>query len=184
LETKLKQRAIGAIVLTCLAIIILPMLLDGTPEDRERVLAEFPEPPMITLDELSVQDIERRIRQDEIESTARLPKIIEDTESEKNDAISFKLDTNQLPISWSLQLGSFQNEDNARALREKLRESDYRSYILEADTETGKMLRVLVGPVLDKSVLEDTAVRIKETFGLEGRIIRYNILDDKNQIGG
>ena len=57
METKLKQRAIGAIVLTCLAIILLPMLLDGSPEDRERVLAEFPEPPMVTLTELSVEDI-------------------------------------------------------------------------------------------------------------------------------
>jgi DedD protein len=170
LETKLKQRAIGAIVLTCLAIILLPMLLDGSPEDRERVLAEFPEPPMVTLTELSVEDIERRMQQGANASAAKLPKML--------------VDANQLPISWSLQLGSFENADNARALREKLRAANYRTYIIEADTETGKTLRVLVGPMLDKSVLEQTASEIETVFGLKGRILRYNIQDDKGQIGG
>lgn len=184
METKLKQRAIGAIVLTCLAIIILPMLLDGSPEDRERVLAEFPEPPMISLKELSVKDIERRMQQGEIESAAKLPKLVEDPESDKNDAEAFKLDANQLPISWSLQLGSFENADNAKALRAKLRAANYRTYIIEAETENGKTLRVLVGPVLDKGVLEETAIKIKNDFDLEGRIVRYNILDDKGQVGG
>ncbi|MFT6433863.1 MAG: DedD protein [Candidatus Azotimanducaceae bacterium] len=184
METKLKQRAIGAIVLTCLAIIILPMLLDGSPEDRERVLAEIPAPPMITLKELSVEDIERRMQQDEIESEAQLPKFVEDVESDKNEAEVFKLDANQLPISWSLQLGSFRNAENARVLRQKLRENDYRSYIIEADTETGRTLRVLVGPMLDRVALEETAVQIKRIFNIEGRIVRYNILDDKGQIGG
>ncbi|MDG1836654.1 MAG: hypothetical protein P8J22_14225, partial [Pseudomonadales bacterium] len=72
----MKQRAIGAIVLTCLAIILLPMLLDGSPEDRERVLAEFPEPPMVTLTELSVEDIERRMQQGANASAAKLPKML------------------------------------------------------------------------------------------------------------
>ncbi len=184
METKLKQRAIGAIVLTCLAIILLPMLLDGSPEDRERVLAEFPEPPMVTLTELSVEDIERRMQQGANASAAKLPKMLVDNNSEKNDAEAFKLDANQLPISWSLQLGSFENADNARALREKLRAANYRTYIIEADTETGKTLRVLVGPMLDKSVLEQTATKIESVFGLKGRILRYNIQDDKGQIGG
>ena len=180
----MKQRAIGAIVLTCLAIIILPMLLDGSPEDRQRVLAEFPEPPMIALKELSVKDIERRMQQDEIESAAKLPKLVVDTKSDKDEAESFKLDINQLPISWSLQLGSFENADNAKALREKLRAANYRTYIIEAETEVGKTLRVLVGPMLDKGVLEETARSIQKTFELEGRIVRYNIQDDKGQIGG
>jgi len=104
--------------------------------------------------------------------------------SEKNDAEAFKLDANQLPISWSLQLGSFENADNARALREKLRAANYRTYIIEVGTETGKTLRVLVGPMLDKSVLEQTASEIETVFGLKGRILRYNIQDDKGQIGG
>ena len=184
METKLKQRAIGAIVLTCLAIIILPMLLDGSPEDRKRVLAAFPEPPMITLKELSIEDLERRMQQDELESSAKLPTFVEDLESDKNDTEAFKLDVNQLPISWSLQLGSFQNADNAKALRQKLRESDYRSYIIEAGTDQGKTLRVLVGPMLDRGKLEEIAIQIKKAFDIEGRIVRYNLLDDKGQLGG
>jgi len=41
-----------------------------------------------------------------------------------------------------------------------------------------------VGPMLDKSVLEQTATKIESVFGLKGRILRYNIQDDKGQIGG
>ncbi len=184
METKLKQRAIGAIVLTCLAIILLPMLLDGSPEDRERVLAAFPEPPMVTLTELSVEDIERRMQQGANASAAKLPKVLEDKTSDENDAEAFKLDANQLPISWSLHLGSFENADNARALRKKLRAANHRTYIIEAKTESGRTLRVLVGPMLDKNMLEQAATTIAENFGIRGRIVRYDIKDDKGQVGG
>ena len=83
-----------------------------------------------------------------------------------------------------MQLCSFEYADKSRALRAKLLAANYRTYIIEAETENGKTLRVLVGPMLDKDALEQTATEIEAGFGLQGRILRYNIQDDKGQIGG
>ena len=53
---------VGAGVLTTLAVIILPMLLDGTSEDRARVMATIPEPPLIELKKLTMDDALRKMR--------------------------------------------------------------------------------------------------------------------------
>ena len=73
MDAKLKQRLTGAVILTCLAIILLPLLLDGTEEERARVISDIPEPPRIELSDITVQDIERQMVQMEKASEARLP---------------------------------------------------------------------------------------------------------------
>lgn len=183
MDAKLKQRLTGAIILTSLAIIILPLLLDGTREERESVVAEIPTPPRIELEELEVEDVTARIEQMERASEARLPvEVVDETEYE--EAEDFILDKNQLPVSWSIQLGSFKNEDNATNLREKLRSEDYRSYILHARTNEGEVYRVFVGPMVSKEALAELSLEIESKLDLKGQIVRYRIEEDTGQLGG
>ena len=63
MDGKLKQRLTGAIILTSLAIILLPLLLDGTEEDRASIAANIPAPPKIDLENITVQDVMRKIEQ-------------------------------------------------------------------------------------------------------------------------
>ncbi|MBD3649334.1 MAG: hypothetical protein HUJ31_18215 [Pseudomonadales bacterium] len=63
MDVKLKQRVIGAIVLTALAIIILPMMLDGSSEDRARVIASIPEAPRVEFRQLEVEQVRERMEQ-------------------------------------------------------------------------------------------------------------------------
>ena len=202
---------IGAIVLTALAIIILPMLLDGSAEDRARVIARIPEPPAIELKRLTVSDIDSKMRRMEAESEATLPAstptpdvtktpLSESTAAQgekpsiatnKGEAPevaaaddSVTLDKDNLPVSWSLQLGSFKQPENALKLRAQLREASYKAYILQARTEEGDMYRVLVGPMMQKSKLAGIAQEIASKFDLKGQIVRYNIAEDKGQLGG
>jgi len=89
-------------------------------------------------------------------------------------------------VSWSLQLGSFQNPKNAQRLRQQLRDEEYRAYIIqvmatENNTET---FRVYVGPMLQKSQLERVAEEIRVKFNITGPIVRYRLEDDGGQFGG
>jgi DedD protein len=198
-DTRLRQRVVGAAVLTTLAIIILPMLLDGTSEDRAQVMSAIPEPPVIELKKLSMEDVRREMRAMEQESAALLPVLQEDdpvppaakesapaTAQKTPSKKKFELDQNLLPVSWTLQLGSFQNPNNAMRLRQQLREADYRSYIIQskADGQGGDIFRVYVGPMLQKEDLEKIAAAVKIQFELEGQISRYKIEDDAGQLGG
>ncbi|HAK51532.1 MAG TPA: hypothetical protein DCM54_06465 [Gammaproteobacteria bacterium] len=183
MDPKLRQRVIGAVVLTSLAIIILPTLLDGSAEDRERVVASIPEPPKISLKELTVSDVTQKMQQMERDSAARLPReVVDETDYSENEALA--LDQNSLPIAWSLQLGSFKNEENAVNLRASLRDAEYRSYILHTKTREGDTYKVFVGPMLEKTALEEIGSDISAQMKIEGHVVRYRIEDDAAQLGG
>jgi DedD protein len=182
-DAKLKQRLTGAVILTSLAIILLPLLLDGTEEDRARVATDIPAPPKIDLDDITVQDVKRKIEQMEKASESRLPKEVVD-ETNYESSPDFILDKNQLPVNWSLQLGSFQNEENATRLRAQLREQNYRSYILHANTNDGEIYRVFVGPSSSKETLAEMNQEIEGKLKLKGRIVRYKIEEDRELLGG
>lgn len=183
MDSKLKQRLTGAVILTSLAIIILPLMLDGTQEERERIVTSIPEPPSVELNDISVQDVVQKIEQMERASEARLPKEVVD-ETDYGSSPDFILDKNKLPVNWSIQLGSFESEDNATRLRAELRELKYRSYILHARTNEGEIYRVFVGPSSSKEALEDINRAIQDKMKLKGRIVRYRIEEDKEQLGG
>jgi DedD protein len=182
-DAKLKQRLTGAVILTSLAIIILPLLLDGTQEERERIALRIPEPPRIELEDITVKDVVENIEQMERASEARLPpEIVDETNYESSP--DFILDQNNLPVSWSIQLGSFENEKNATRLRADLRKQNYRTYILHARTNEGEIYRVFVGPSSSKEALAEMGRQIEEKMQLKGRIVRYRIEEDKEQLGG
>jgi DedD protein len=183
-DARLKQRVVGALVLTTLAIIILPMLLNGSAEDRAKVIANIPLPPKIEMKKISVEDIRRQMERSEQASAAALPTEVVDEDSYDEIKVDFGLDKNNLPVSWSLQLGSFQLKDNALKLRTQLRAAEYHSYILHGKTSDGETWRVFVGPMLKKSALQTIASKIETSFSLKGQVVRYRVEDDADQLGG
>ena len=97
---------------------------------------------------------------------------------------SLALDKNSLPIAWSLQLGSFKDEENAVNLRAMLRDAQYRSYILHTKTREGDTYKVLVGPMLEKAVIERIGAEIAAQMKIDGHVVRYRIEEDAAQLGG
>ena len=185
MDAKLKQRLTGAVILTSLSIILLPLLLDGTEEDRIIIATDIPAPPRINLDNITVQDVMRKIEQMEKASEARLPKEVVD-ETNYDTAPDHMLDKNQLPVNWSLQFGSFQKKDNATLLRAQLREQNYRSYIVQANTNDGQTYRVFVGPSSSQETLKkmNQEIEVKLKLKLKGRLVRYRIEEDQGLLGG
>ena len=183
MDPKLRNRIIGAVVLTSFAIVLLPLLLGGSVQERERFVADIPKPPNIVLRDLSLSDIKQTMQQIEQDSAARLPlEIVDQTDYSENR--NFALDRNSLPVAWSLQHGSFEEEKNARNLRTLLREAEYRSYIMRSKTRDGQRFKVFVGPMIDKTSLEKISVEIRTQMDIEGLIVRYRIEDDSLQLGG
>lgn len=185
-DVKLKQRLIGAVVLTALAIIIVPVLLDGDEQERTRITGKIPPRPDMHVEPFSGQDLLAEMDRMEVESAAGLPEIKESnaTAIDLQDHDQLNLDENGLPVGWTLQVASFKNEENAIRLRDKLRDGGYRVYRTSVKTAAGVNSRVLVGPMLQRSKLTAISSEIEAEFGLHGQIIRYKVEDDKDMMGG
>jgi DedD protein len=80
-----------------------------------------------------------------------------------------RLDENGIPAAWSLQLASFKDERNAKSLRADLTKAGYKVYIRRAND----LVRVYIGPEMQRTRLESLKESIKEQYSLDGMIVRF-----------
>ena len=73
---------------------------------------------------------------------------------------------------WSVQLGSFQRRDNARALRDRLLSSGYDAFVRAGASEQGEVFRVFVGSALDREQARRSAAKLQKELQLEGFVVR------------
>ncbi|MDX1633124.1 MAG: SPOR domain-containing protein [Marinobacter sp.] len=72
--------------------------------------------------------------------------------------------------AWVVQLGSFGNADNARRLRDKVREKGYDSHLQRVEQGGTTFTRVFVGPYVDKAAAEKAKRELDAGFGLNGLV--------------
>ena len=184
LEEKFKHRLIGAIVLTALAVIFVPMIFNGSETERRSYTTDIPPAPVTSpARSISVHDLKAEMQARRRDNTAALPvEIRDDTDyAQSDDSI---LDQNGLPIGWSLQVASFRDQENALNLRRDIRSFGHGGYVLKSHTNEGLFYQVLVGPSLDRTALMRAGEVLAAQMDLEVQIVRYRVEDDRNQVGG
>lgn len=80
------------------------------------------------------------------------------------------LDSRGIPVAWTLQLASFKDEQNAKALRADLNKAGYKVYI----QHSSDLVRVFIGPDMQRSRLEQLQDTIKRDYSLDGMIVRFS----------
>ncbi len=216
-----KQRLLGTLLLVSLAVIFLPLILDGSgyrerqlevtippaPEIAEVEMAsprnqplpdtsEFAEPrpqPVVSdnADAASktttantrsaggetgkpvAKSSEADISGKPAGKTARAA-VKKTAENPPSKALSIAtekpvLDKQGVPVAWTIQLASFRDAGNARALRKKLSDRGYKSYIRRKD----QLSKVFVGPDIQRTELEKLRAQLKREFRLDGLILRF-----------
>jgi len=195
INQKLRQRLLGAFVLTALAIIFLPMLLTRTQDpaqvqievpdmptmpDMPKVQVEtvtLPEPPAVNENNLEAatnSSEKSAIKEPNIPITDNnksdiLPKSAEQNPQLTQSQPVKRLDTAHLPIAWSVQLSSLKNHSNAEKMRDDLRRKGYNAYIRSADG----MSKVLVGPLIDRSAANNLRSELETKQHLKGFVVRF-----------
>ena len=142
-------------------------------------VSKIPSPPKIDLADITVNDVKRKIDEMERASENRLPRQIEDA-SKYEIVGAHSLDKNNLPVNWSIRLGSFEKKGNAMRLRNRLRAENYRSYIYYANTSDGEMYRVFVGPLSSRKLLVTISRELEVKLKLRGNIVRYRVEEDQD----
>lgn len=183
-----RQRLLGFVLLMSVAVIFLPLLLDGEGYRQRQMDTEIPPVPE------SPPWAEFTPEREPLASTAELapprpqptpdpvlPEPVADAparDETPGDEITAMptlaadppvLDTQGVPVAWTLQLASFRDHDNASKLRAKLLKAGYTAYLSKKDGLT----QVFVGPDIQRSSVETLRQRLKQDFGLDGLVLRF-----------
>jgi len=191
-ENRIKQRVVGGLVLLALAVIFIPMLLDfrkdydqvinGTnippkPKDMRVETFELNETPQIKVPRLSADEsveekvanhplVQQKRAADPVAVKALPPPPIKAVAAVKNPVSAARARE-----GWTVQVGSFGSESNARGLRDKIRKNGFSAFV-DSVRVNGKLNhRVRVGPAADKDKANRLKKRLQNEMSLKGLVI-------------
>ena len=187
METALKQRMIGAVVLIALAVIFVPMILDG-PDRQEPAVVEMEVPlaPKFSfesklpdpqpLDELPVTakssrpGTQKAPLEGEDEAKAQVLQEIQPAPAVV-EATANHIEPRPSLSAWAVQVAAFAEKDKALALQEKLSADKY-SVFTEKFLNEGKVLfRVKAGPEVKRENADQLRAKIATDHGITGAFV-------------
>lgn len=188
MEKALKERIIGAIVLVAVAVLVVPVFLDGSPSQGEVISERVPLPGQ------SEQDSQARTQTVVLDRDRDQP-VPARTEAQTNRAPATTVVTTPAPAEtsatttepppqpaatqpatdtpatvqtaasatgmWAVQLGSFSNKDNANKLAADLRKEGFAAFLSQVSGPSGQLHRVRVGPQKDREAADAMAARLQ-----------------------
>ena len=81
--------------------------------------------------------------------------------------------TDLVPGAWVVQVASLGKEESARALRDKLQARGYKAYVRRAETASGQVSRVFIGPKLDKNAAQAIKDEIDPVFKVNALVLQF-----------
>ena len=192
MERALKERIIGAAVLVLVAVLLVPVFLDGTPGGDEIVSERVPLPGQA--EQKSQTVVLDRDRKDPVPvATASAPAQKQEQEPPPKPVVkqaepeTVKPDPEPEPAKpaaekpaatasttgmWAVQLGSFGDQGNAERLAAELRKKGFAAFLSQLSTSSGQRHRVRIGPQKDRESAEAMAARLQKA-GYEGQVLPH-----------
>ena len=165
-----RHRIIGAIVVTALAVVFIPMVLSqGPPAGPEstRAVVETPAPERanrvvvtpVRPPGAATEPAETRAEPEPAKPRAAAP-------AEAEAPARFE-------AGWVVQVGTFANAANARRLEQKLRAGGESILTERVRIASGEAVRLRVGPFADRDAAQQAQARIRKEVGLKGVVLAY-----------
>ncbi|MCK6262658.1 SPOR domain-containing protein [Vibrio sp. ZSDE26] len=182
MASKFQSRLVGTIILVAVGIIVLPDLLDGEKLHYKEEVASIPIKPELD-SEMEVFEL-----LDPVEDEIALPEspvdvVLNvaqegDNESNRDDPLPIKVkpvaEKNDYQDSaWIIQLMALKNEENANTLVKDLQKRGYQAHTKKENDFT----RVIIGPDVSKSKLEQQLVELDKITGSNGRLLKFKPLN-------
>lgn len=201
MEQKLKQRLVGAIILVSLAVIFVPIILEGPDDEWSPRSHGMPEPPRMDYGvdlELALPPVEtpetgvvepmESGKPEEPEEPVTVPVVVppvaQPTEPVKPAPPPAQPspppappDKNESlpapPPGWYIQVGSFSQRMNAEGLRDRLQAAGHTTQLQTINIGKAQVYRVLVGPAASRASAEQQNSRLATQQKIKGIVIEY-----------
>lgn len=152
-------------------------LEEGGPEDEGSETGSRPEPvaneePVVATEPASVSEEPPAPSQPAEEESARAePPASAPSQPEAPATASESAEfSGSLEGAWVVQLGSFGSSDNARNLRDKVRDIGYSSHLQQVQRGDATLTRVFSGPFAEKEEAERAKKALDREFGLNSLV--------------
>jgi len=195
MDRALKERIIGAAVLVVFAVLVVPVFLDGPPEEGEIVSERVPLPGQDAQEDTRTVVLERDRKEpvpaaadqatpEPSQQTAPQPQtvVVAETQSEPAqpapDPVPQTPPAQTSPVDssptgmWAVQMGSFGNQENAERLAADLRKQGFAAFLSQLSTDAGQLHRVRIGPQKDRDSAEAVAASLQEA-GHKGQVVPH-----------
>jgi DedD protein len=195
-----KQRLVGITVVFALAVIFLPMILDGSGVRENTLEVVIPPQPVVKFNpefEQKIVELHAKVEKlptlepqfvDENSSTSE-NKVEQETAkanqkestAKKNQLASNTKTQSEVEVAlvggdtWVLQVGSFKDQKKALSQRDKLRKSHIAAVFVEQfKIGNEPIYRVRLGPFLNRDQSKIALNKVKAKHDIDGLIMKYN----------
>ena len=202
MDSVLKQRLVGTLVLVALGIVFWPLIFTQ-PESRDPlVLGPMPEKPEIDRTPIAPPEIpseaveallpEATVLSADEQGSADDKTSLDDNEAQNGvDQLSQLtppvaeplratppsseplIDAQGLPRFWVLQVATVSSEARAQALVETLRAKEYKAFSSEFQKQGRSLHRIQIGPNAERERLEQIKSDIDRALSVDSQILRY-----------
>ncbi len=200
MESNIKNRLVGVIVIFALAVIFLPMILDGSGMRREQHEVVIPPQPLVNanpefepkiielqsqvdalpeleprhVDKNSPPEAEPKAAEPAATDTGKVARLAEEAAKPPTAQVENPPRDQPGGDSWVLQIGSFQDRGKALAQRDRLSKSNIAAVFIEQFEYQGKAsYRVRLGPFLNRDETRVAQNKIKAKYDIDGIIMKY-----------
>lgn len=191
MNERMKRRLVGAVVLVSLAVIFIPMLLDGGQQEGMSLFgSNIPEKPDYRFEPLDIPLepvepiaeekpilIEKPESEPEPEPAPATPVAEKPTEKPPiEEAMPPATETSlrQEPVAWVVQAGSFSSSENALGLRDKLRANGFTAFVEKLKSANETIYRVRIGPELKREAAEAQRDKLQRMMKINGIVMGHS----------
>jgi len=186
----MKVRLVGAAVLVSLAVIFIPMILDGREvteqfiessnippkPDRDfvsKVIPLVPETPKPKQEVVAPVINPQQAAKIAMASDTKDKPAPEKTDKQNKVASKLASETRTGISAWAVQIGSFSSKKNAYTLRDKLRDKGFAAFVETLYEQDTPSFRVRVGPELKKELAEKLQKKVANVYKGKTFIVKH-----------
>ena len=192
MDRRLKERIIGAAVLVGLAVLIVPVFLNGPSTDAEIITEMVSLPGQNDQTRKTQTIVLERDRTDPVpasnggskltDTQAAKPQVNKPQQVAKKKPAPVKSQAKPTGTKtadkvsstgmWAVQLGSFSNQANAKRLAADLRKQGYAAFLSQLKTDSGQLHRVRIGPQNNRDSADAVAAKLTSA-GHKGQVVTH-----------
>jgi DedD protein len=188
-DRALKERVIGAVVLVLLAVLVVPIFLDGPSDDTELVSESVTLPGQNDQERRQQTIVLNRDRSEPVPTSRPAATATPTPEPERKSPPS-QQPAREIPAPkpaeptpepasgssetgmWAVQLGSFSSKENAEKLAGSLRDQGYAAFLSQLQSNGNELHRVRIGPQKDRQSAEAVAAQLAKN-GHTGQVVSH-----------